>query len=263
MMKGAWWLLLLLCACKTIAPQKRHEAKQKAILHDSLRIHLMRVESAAYGDFVGIRRFHSDLLQEIDSLREPYIELDVVFRNMHEMADSVIIQRLHFDSAQFVVADQLIANANYYMVEYRHEAARYDQIRQTHGVQRYSYRQYAEIIEAKIESWNDSLESSGHWMAQCKNHLKASSLVHGSKEYIAAYQPISQLELSIKQMQSTLMQLHNTESRFKEANVEEFYYTGPHLRRRKEIAASEQIVSELALHMSDIHQWKKLYFAQF
>jgi hypothetical protein len=263
-MKGVCWWFILLCACKAIAlPHKHQESKKKAMLQDSLRVHLMRMESAAYGDFVGIRKFHADLMQEIDSLREPYIEMDFVFQNMHEMADSVIIQRLHFDSAQFNDADQLISNANYYMVEYRHESARYDQIRKTHGIHRFSYRQYAEIIEDKIESWNDSLESAGRWMAQCKNHLKTGPFIHGSQEYIAAYQPISQLEWTIKQMQSTLIQLHNTESRFRDANTEEFYYSGPNLRLRKEIIASEQIVSELALHMADIHKWKQLYFAQY
>jgi hypothetical protein len=263
-MKVLWWTgLLLICACNVQRKTDQIDSRNEAHLQDSLRVHFMRLESDVYGDFVPVRTFHLGLLQEIQAMSIPYLELDTIFKLLHEEADSVIIQRLHFDAHQYTHIDQLLQAAQYHHVQYSFYKVKYDQVCASNGLERHSLRHFAEVINTKIEAWNDSLEEAGRIMAKCKIHLKNSTYKPNTKEYIQAYQPISQLELEMKHLSSSIMQLQNAESRFVEANVDEYYYLGPNLRPRREILATEGIVSEIALHMMDIHKWQNTYYSQF
>jgi hypothetical protein len=255
--------LVFVGACGINKGNSTKANKDAKHLEDSLRVHFMRMESSVYGDFVALRRFHLDLMQEIEFKDKPYPQLDSVFKILHEEADSVIIQRLHFDKVEYESVEDLLGRAQYHNVNYRFWKVRYEQIRDEHKIQRFSLRAFGEVIEERINWWNDSLEIAGTAMAICKTHLKNSGLVINTSQYIKAYQPISQMELRIKQLQASIMQLQNAESRFSDANAEEFYYTGPFIRARREILASEGILSEIALHMADIRTYQGLYFSQF
>jgi len=223
----------------------------------------MRMESNVYGDFVKCRRFHLDLMQEIETKNAPYVEMDSIFHLLHLEADSVIIQRLHFDSLEFKLVDELLERAHYHNVMYSFWKVHYEHLKSIHAIERFSLREFSQRIDEKINLWNDSLEVAGTAMAKAKTHLKNSGLNPQDKMYIKNYQPISLMELGIKQLQASIMQLQNAESRFSEANVEEFYYTGPNIRPRREIVATEGILSEVALHMSDIRTYEQQYYAQF
>lgn len=263
-MKCAWLALcVFLCACGSIHPRGAKKSREDLHLHDSLRVHFMKLESAVYGDFVQLRRFHLDLFQELDQKASPYPEMDSIFQLLHEEADSVIIQRLHFDANAYHTVDELLGRAQYHNVSYSFWKVRYDEIRKANHIERISLRQFGERIDEKISAWQDSVEAAGTALAMAKTHLKNRGLASQDKNYIAAYQPLSQMELSIKRMQASIMQLQNAQSRFSEANVEEFFYTGPFLRPRREIVATEGIISEIALHMNDIRASRQSYYAQF
>lgn len=230
---------------------------------DSTRVMLMRKESDVYGDFVMLRRFHQQLLQEVEVIQTPYTALDSLFHELHVAADSVIVQRLHFDSSAHPNGSFLLAQSQYFHVTYAYHRAQYKQIQEKFGIYRYSLREYAVQMDSDIQTWQDSLEQAGIAMARCKTDLKSRGFAEKSKELISAYQPISQLELSMKNLSSSILQLQNLQARFSEANVEEYFFTGPHLRPRRDMMVKQGIVSELVLHMSDIRNRQKEYYGQY
>lgn len=230
---------------------------------DSTRVMLMRKESDVYGDFVTLRRFHQQLMQEVEVVQSPYTVLDSLFHELHVAADSVIVQRLHFDRSPHPNAQALLEQAQYYHVHYAFHRAQYKQIQEDYGIRRYTLREYAEQMDADIQMWQDSLEQAGTTMARCKSDLKSKGFADKSKELIQAYQPISLLELSMKNLSSSIFQLQNLQARFSEANVEEYFYTGPHLRPRRDLMVKQGIISELVLHMTDVRSRQKEYYSQF
>lgn len=253
-------ILCVILGCK--GPSK--SVHSTSDLHpDSVRVRLMRNESVVYGDFVTLRKFHQQLMQEIEGNPAPYPLLDSLFKVLHVTADSVIIQRLHFDQSAKPDCSSLLEFSQYYHVSYTEQRAQYKQVQDAFGIQRYTLREFAEQMDSEINVWHDSLEAAGRAMAKCKTDLKNRGFAEKSKELIAAYQPISQLELSMKNLQSTITQFQNLQSRFSDANVEEYFFLGPHLRARRDIMVKQGVVSELVLHMSDIRKFQNEYYAQF
>jgi hypothetical protein len=259
------WISIVILGLSCFACQRSSVSATSSTVPvaDSTRVKLMRNESVVYGDFVTLRRFHQQLMQEVESVQFPYTLLDSLFNVLHVTADSVIVQRLHFDSSAHPNHQLLLDQSQYHYVLYADQRAQYKHVQLASGIQRYTLREYGEQMDTDIQFWLDSLEEGGRIMAKCKTDLKSKGFADKSKELISAYQPISALELSMKNLSSSILQLQNLQSRFSEANVEEYFFTGPNLRPRRDIMVKQGIVSELVLHMSDIRKFQKSYYAQF
>ena len=72
-----------------------------------------------------------------------------------------------------------------------------------------------------------------------------------SEGYRNRYRFISEMQASHKVYGQTLTQLENSQTRFYDANPEEFFYTGPSIGKRREVEATEQVIQKLWVMMSD------------
>ena len=129
-----------------------------------------------------------------------------------------------------------------------------------YGVVRYDPQQYAEILTEKLIQWQDSLEEMGRIIARCKADLKQRFPIQKGKEFFAAYAPVSQMELMIKNFESILNQFQNAISRFEEGNNQDFIYFGPQVRQRMEVAVNDDLIGQLIIQMKDCRNAESSYY---
>jgi hypothetical protein len=129
-----------------------------------------------------------------------------------------------------------------------------------YAVVRYDPQQYAEILTEKLILWQDSLEEMGRIIARCKADLKQRFPTQKGKEFFAAYAPVSQMELMIKNFESILNQFQNAISRFEEGNNQDFIYFGPQVRQRMEVAVNDDLIGQLIIQMKDCRNAESSYY---
>ena len=254
---------------------------------EDLRVQLMRVESEVYGDFHKLRTFQSDLFQSINrNDAAPYPSLKTLFDTLFIEANKAVGYRVDYDTIYWglkkamegkskiklkgttaslyqtfqampasLPAEQQVHRDTYFTLRLAYQDSCHK-----YGVVRYDPQQYAEILTEKLIQWQDSLEEAGRMVARCKSDLKQRFPTQKGKEFFAAYAPVSQLELMMKNFESILNQFQNAISRFEEGNNQDFIYFGPHIRQRLEVAVNDDLIGQLSLQMTDCRKSESAYF---
>lgn len=256
---------------------------------EDLRVQLMRVESEVYGDFHKLRTFQSDLFQSINRTdAAPYPALKSLFDTLFVEANKTVGYRVDYDTTYWALKKTMTGKSKVKLkgavakvyAEFEPMPAMLPSEQQLHrdayfdlrlayqdscrkyGVVRYDPQQYAGILTEKLIQWQDSLEEAGRMVARCKGDLKQRFPTQKGKEFFAAYAPVSELELMMKNFESILNQFQNAISRFEEGNNQDFIYFGPHIRQRLEVAVNDDLLGQLALQMRDCRTAESAYFLQ-
>lgn len=254
---------------------------------EELRIQLMRTESEVYGDFHKLRTFNTDLFQSINSGdAPPYPSLKLLFDTLFIEANKAVGYRVDYDTIYWSLkkamegkskiklkgttaslyqtfqampaslpAEQQVHRDTYFALRLAYQ----DSCRK-YGVVRYDPQQYAEILTEKLIQWQDSLEEMGRIIARCKADLKQRFPTQKGREFFAAYAPVSQMELMIKNFESILNQFQNAISRFEEGNNQDFIYFGPQVRQRMEVAVNDDLIGQLIIQMKDCRNAESSYY---
>lgn len=257
---------------------------------ETLRTSLMRTESEVYGDFHVLRTFHNDLFQSINrSDVAPYPALDTLFDQLFLEANATVGTRVNYDTVYWqlrtfidhketvsvkepfasvhqefqMLPDSLTTFQRTHRNAYFALRKSYQDSCFAYGIVRYTPQDYAAILDEKLTQWQDSLEECGRIVARCKLDLKQRFPSQKGKEFFAAYAPVSQLEVMVKNFESILNQLQNSISRFEEGNNQDFVYFGPHIRQRLEVAANDDLLGQLTLQMRDCRNQAQNYFGQY
>ncbi|MFM9986742.1 MAG: hypothetical protein ACKVOK_15995 [Flavobacteriales bacterium] len=257
---------------------------------DKIRAELIANESTTSGDFFKTRNFHRGLMNETTQPKmAPYPGMDSIFRLMRLAADSVVIQRMHYDKFFYAVDslqrfkpkvkrdgdDVLLINnavaagekfkmvSAVYMAEYSLLSDQYNQLREESKFRFFTQLEYADMVNTRLIQWQDSLEQVGRFIGAGKADLKSRYPTQKGEEFFAHYRYISELEQMLKLFDNSLMQLQNSLSRVEGGNQEEFYYFGPFIPERREYQATEGIINQLMLHMADCRAKYQEYQASY
>ena len=257
---------------------------------NKIRAELIANETVTSGDFFKTRNFHRGLMNETTQPKvAPYPQLDSLFKLMRLAADSVIVQRMHYDK-YFYAVDSLqrfkpkvkkegddaaimdnavvvgknfqLASASY-MAEYNLLSDQYKQLREESKFRFFTQLEYADMVNTRLIQWQDSLEQVGRFIGSGKADLKARYPTQKGEEFFGHYRYISELEQMLKLFDNSLMQLQNSLSRIEGGNQEEFYYFGPFIPERREYQATEGIINQLMLHMADCRSKYQEYQASY
>lgn len=243
-------------------------------LSDTKRMELMREEIRVSGDFLQLRPFHTQMREVLKTPEvHPNPFLDSLFVGMNDRANAAIRKRLQYDTlcreiraisgsrkaipakakpliGQWQTWNQVLPQ------QQKTESSAYFQMRLTYqdtcfkyGIHRLTPQQFAEVLNDKISQWQDSLEESGRMSAKCQSDLYQRFPDRKGKAFFDAYQPISELQLAMKGLESLVSQLQNSASRFEESNKEDFFYFGSVIRSRMEVAVTEDLLAQLVLQM--------------
>jgi hypothetical protein len=254
---------------------------------ESQRLQLLEKEKDVSGLFFITRTFHTALIQEVSKPDEkPYPLLDSLFRQMKSIADSVIYRRIEYDSlckklnielsskrkiskkSKLKIHCEEIEKQGKLLIgiaeKFSHQFHSYHDLYQSnigsYQIKRLSTDDYAEMLGKKVVQWEDSLEETGRMLAAMKVDLKNRFSDQKHPDFWKNYQPISEFEHLMKVLDQEITQLQNSESRFEEGNVEEFYYFGPYVRPRLETQANESILGELSIIMQDCRNKQNEYW---
>jgi hypothetical protein len=118
-------------------------------------------------------------------------------------------------------------------------------------IKKWLLSEYADSLSPIIEDLSDSLMLQGRIIA---DQLQRTLALHPDKKsdgYRNRYKFISEMQAAHKVYGQTLTQLENSQTRFYDANPEEFFYTGPSIGKRREVEATEQVIQKLWVMMSD------------
>jgi hypothetical protein len=257
-------------------------------LSETKRMELMREEIRVSGDFLQLRPFHTqmrDVLKNPEA--HPTPTLDSLFAQMNVTANAAILPRLQYDtlcreiracngSKKYLTAKTkpLLAKWNTwnqtFPTEQKKQSSAYFRARLMYqdtcfkyGIHRLTPQQFAEVLSEKINQWQDSLEESGRMSAKCQNDLYQRFPERKGKTFFEAYQPISELQLAMKGLESLVSQLQNSASRFEESNKEDFFYFGSVIRSRMEVAVTEDLLAQLSLQMRVCREQQQRYTQQF
>jgi hypothetical protein len=248
---------------------------------DQTRVDLMRKESDVSGNFFALRPFHQDMLQSTMSPEAaPYNSLDSLFQRMRLEADAVIKERLTYDSSYYevkkftanskkkkpsqeqslLISKHGLLSSNCPAIQSEHaetyfkDREIYQNICLQSGVKRLGMADLAALTEIELTQWQDSLEQMGRMLAKQKVNLKERFPSQKGSDFFAAYAPVSNMEAKMKEFDSMIAQLQNSLSRFEEGNKQDFVYFGPNIRMRLEVQATDNLVSGLALAMTEFRE---------
>jgi hypothetical protein len=280
-----YFFILLVANCLSACTAWKNSSEVDSIF-ESQRRQLLEKESDVSGLFFSTRAFHTELIQEVSQPEEmPYPLLDSLFKAMRSSADSVIYRRIEYDSAIKRIdhplssvkkigqkshlkiqcedieneGKLLIAQADKFSLQFHSYYNLYQANTGIYRIKRLSTDDYAEMLGKKVVQWEDSLEESGRMLAAMKMDLKKRFPDQKHPDFWKNYQFISEFEHLMKVLDQEIIQLQNSESRFEEGNVEEFYYFGPYIRPRLETQANESILGELSIIMQDCRNKQKEY----
>ena len=215
--------------------------------------------------FIRRRTFHQDMIGEVmDAAAGPYPTLAVLFREMKESADSVIVCRMevnkHVDAFESLTAGRsrvrefTPAWSNYlsarekgksltlkreeYLGHFHAAAAEYDSIVTANGIKKITNPMLVEFAGARMLQFQDSLEEQGRILARCKKHLNDQGWERKSEQYKAKYRILSDMEYQMKVYGGQVSQHENALNRFESGNMEDFYFVGPLMPGRDAVRAT-------------------------
>ncbi|NNE55382.1 MAG: hypothetical protein HKN32_05140, partial [Flavobacteriales bacterium] len=226
---------------------------------------LMEIESQASGDYSQKRDFFRGLIfecREPDSL--PYPRLRELMDEMSEMQRKIITTRgLACSVADSMLIDvkgrqlkskKLAAEALFdkaesalhqKVSEYEVLASEFQALKDQYGIVKIQHSVYAESLQNRLISWQDTLMLQGTLIAASQRELDNSKLQKGTDEYVEFYGPISQMQLLHKQTQQKITSVENQENRYSSGPQEASFYLGPHLVVRHDYNASEKLFVDL------------------
>lgn len=238
---------------------------------DSVLIKLKVNEARAVSAFTSIRDFHLGLMEEIgEASQVPYNRLDSLFKEMKFTANAAIMERTRLEdmmqsmtNAQcdsiFPIKQELLkemwAQNNLASNQYQSMCAAF-------GVMRLDKYHLIDRIYKYTIQMQDSLELQYKIIADAKRALEKVYPEKKGKAYFEKYAPISEMEAIFKKMEGNIIQLENLQSRIEDSNGALYYWSGPFIPPRQEVAVGDQIVSQCILLHKDFLEQKKRLEAQ-
>jgi hypothetical protein len=238
--------------------------------NDSIQsVSLMQLETATVEQFTGMREFHLGLREEVGTMQGvPYFRLDSLFLALKNHADSAILARTAFESKKaelqqeernslFILTERKISDfkanaksaANYYQsVCAGFKVMRTDKFALVEKVGKYTF------------DMQDSLEVQGKLISDAKLDLQNRFPNKQSKEYILAYAPISEMQAIHKKFEGNIVQLENLQNRIEESNGAAYYYYGPMIQPRPEVASADHILTNCFLQIKELREWNAKYW---
>ncbi|MFN6379228.1 MAG: hypothetical protein ACK4WD_08125 [Flavobacteriales bacterium] len=237
---------------------------------DSLNsIKLMQLEKATVDQFTSMREFHLGLREEVGTMEGvPYFRLDSLFLALKNHADSAIITRSKYEAEKLKLSmqekDVLYVLTERKMSDYKASAKSasnyYQSVCAGFKVLRIDKYGLMQKVGKYTHDMQDSLEVQGKLIADAKIDLAKRFPDKQSKEYLSAYTPISEMQAIHKKFEGNIVQLENLYSRIEESNGGLYYYYGPMLQPRQEVAAADQILTTCFLQMKEIRDWNSKYW---
>lgn len=237
---------------------------------DSLLVQLKVNETRTVNAFTSIREFHQGLLLEIGEANEiPYSRLDSLFGEMQFTANAAITERMRFEEAVNTQAqlncDSLFTVKNDLLKEMWAQnnlaSNQYQSMCASFGVMRTNKYQIIDRIYKYIVQMQDSLELQYKIIFDAKAELDVRFNGKKEKEYFEKYAPVSEMEAIFKKMEGNIIQLENLQSRMEDSNGALYYWSGPLIPPRQEVAIGDQIVSQCLLLQRDFMEQRKKYEA--
>jgi hypothetical protein len=240
--------------------------------------------------FIRRRTFHQDMIGEVmDAAAGPYPSLAVLFREMKESADSVIVCRMevkkYVDAFQSLTAGRsrvreftpawsnylsarekgksLTAKRETHLVLFQSAAAEYDSIVTANGIKKITNPMLVEFAGARMLQFQDSLEEQGRILARCKKRLNDQGWERKSEQYKTKYRIVSDMEYQMKVYGGLVSQLENALNRFESGNMEDFYFVGPFMPGRDAVRATEDVVVKCTLEMQTFRQSEQAFMRSF
>lgn len=251
--------LLLLCVAVVTFAQS-----------DSLNsVKLMQLEKATVEQFTSMREFHLGLREEVGTMEGvPYFRLDSLFLALKNHADSAIIARSKFEAEKAKLSkeekDVLYILTERKMSEFKASAKSasnyYQSVCAGFKVLRIDKYGLMQKVGKYTHDMQDSLEVQGKLIADAKLDLAKRFPDKQSKEYLAAYSPISEMQAVHKKFEGNIVQLENLYNRIEESNGGLYYYYGPMLQPRQEVAAADQILTTCFLQIKELREWNSRYW---
>jgi hypothetical protein len=240
--------------------------------YEAVNTELMEKETGPMGTYFQTREFHGKMIMECpEPLRQPYpamkTALDTmgaILVQMQERRGDLYLKSTFLAEGRKKIkqkeldrflskleskkktcltkfeADEVYFNASY---------GTYDSLRNHHGIVYVSHADYADSLLNRIMIWEDSLEIQGGRIAKALQQLKQVVPDTKSEKHISFYQPISQMQLLHKELQSHLTGAENAMNRYQSAPQDEGYFVGPYLVERHDVLSTEQLFEEMQSNM--------------
>lgn len=249
---------------------------------------MMEHEAQIIAPYLSLEVFHLDMMAECtNDTATPYHHLDSCFVALKFFAQQVSEYRQHLSAARTPLRERdkgrkRMAYVSAEFQEYRtleHWAEsvndslknsivavtqikiEYEQLLRKHRIARIGYVAFADTLNDAVLSLTDSLEEQGRVIGKIRTDLRLKFPEQKGDEFWKFYHTVSELELLHKKYRQQLMQLESAQSRFYEANAEEFFYTGPHMPQRMEVQAAFDLVISLGIAMEEFRIAEQEYRA--
>jgi len=230
---------------------------------------LMQLEKATVEHFTSMREFHLGLREEVGTMQGvPYFRLDSLFLALKNHADSAILARTAFESKKaelqqeernslFILTERKISD---FKANAKSAANYYQSVCAGFKVMRTDKYALVEKVGKYTFDMQDSLEVQGKLISDAKLDLQKRFPNKQSKEYIAAYAPISEMQAIQKKFEGNIVQLENLQNRIEESNGAAFYYYGPMIQPRPEVASADHILTNCFLQIKELREWNAKYW---
>lgn len=231
---------------------------------------LVTAEHHAIENYFQLQQFHAGLILECtDQRQDPYPMLSDQIERMRLRLNLMQEDRALFYNQNQSIEQQILKkwkkreapDSSYQSLDlrlagametammhdslFKIEEAIYDSLILAHGITFISHADYADSLLQRIVLWEDSLEAQGSAVARSLRELKSGTLDKGSKQYMEAYRPISQMQKLQKDFEATLTGINNAHGRYEEARPTDGYYQGPYLFPREDVKSTEAIFLKL------------------
>jgi hypothetical protein len=225
---------------------------------------LMQLEKATVEQFTGMREFHLGLREEVGTMEGvPYFRLDSLFLALKNHADSAIVVRAAFEAKKgwlqpeerntfFILTERKMSD---FKASAKSAGNYYQSVCAGFKVMRTDKYALVEKVGKYTFDMQDSLEVQGRLISDAKLNLARRFADKQSKEYIQAYAPISEMQAIHKKFEGNIVQLENLQSRIEESNGATYYYYGPLLQPRPEVASADHILTNCFLQMKEFRDW--------
>lgn len=235
----------------------------------ALTARLMQIEKNTVEHFTSMREFHLGLREEVGTMQGvPYFRLDSLFLALKSHADSAILARAAFESKKtglqqeerntlFILTERKISD---FQANAKSAANYYQSVCAGFKVMRTDKYALVEKVGKYTFDMQDSLEVQGKLIADAKLDLQKRFPNKQGKEYIQAYAPISEMQAIHKKFEGNIVQLENLQNRIEESNGDTYYYYGPMIQPRQEVASADHILTNCFLQIKEFRDWNSKYW---